>query len=49
MLGLDLRLSSHAMFGVRTYFDYYPFGDPTMGDFGDTGGFHLMGRIGFRL
>ncbi len=49
MAGVDLNLPGRFVPGVRAYFDYLPFGDPTVGDFGDTGGLHLMGRVGFRL
>jgi hypothetical protein len=47
--GLDIDVSERLILGARTYFDYFPSGDPTAGDFGDTGGFHFVGRLGFKL
>lgn len=47
--GFDLAVSRKTALGVRAYFDYFYTGDPTLGDLGDTGGLHIMGRIGFSL
>ena len=47
--GLDVDVSERLVLGAHTYFDYFPSGDPTVGDFGDTGGFHFVGRLGFKL
>lgn len=47
--GIDFKASKNTILGFRLYYDYHMSGDPTRGDFGDTGGFHLMGRLGFIL
>ena len=47
--GADINLSQKVVLGARTYFDYYPLGDPSTGDFGDTGGFHFVARLAFRI
>ena len=46
MTGLDLHVSDAVVFGGRFYFDYHPLGDPSTGDFGDTGGYHFTFRLG---
>lgn len=49
MTGFDIAVSGRTALGFRVYFDYFYTGDPKLGDLGDTGGFHFMGRIGYRL
>ena len=46
MAGLDYHLSHSIVMGGRFHFDYHPLGDPTVGDFGDTGGYHFTFRLG---
>lgn len=47
--GLDLWLTTGIKFSPQVDFTYFPFGDPTTGDFGDTGGFYLGLGIGFKI
>ncbi len=44
-LGVDMRLGPQWSLGGRVCYDYFPFGDPTRGDFGDTGGVYFLGSI----
>jgi hypothetical protein len=46
MTGIDVDLSQTFVLGGRFYFDYHPLGDPSTGDFGDTGGYHFTFRLG---
>ena len=48
-VGLDLPVSERILLGIRSYFDYYPYGDPTVGKLGDTGGFRFVARLGFKI
>ena len=48
-IGLDFLISKKVIIGFRSYLDYHLGEDPTRGAFGDTGGFHFMGRFGFLL
>jgi len=47
--GLDLWINSGFKISPHVDFTYFPFGDPTTGDFGDTGGFYFVLGMGFRL
>ena len=49
LTGFDFSIKPRYVVGFRAYFDYFYTGDPTTGAFGDTGGFHLMGRFGYLL
>lgn len=50
--GIDLWILSAFKLSPNIGFHYFPyflFGDPTRGDFGDTGGFMFSASLGFRL
>lgn len=47
--GIDLWILSGFKISPSVGFHYFPFGDPTTGDFGDTGGFMFSASLGFRL
>ena len=47
--GIDLWILSGIKLSPSVGFNYFPFGDPTKGDFGDTGGFMFSVSLGFRL
>jgi len=46
ILGGDILLTRSIFFGIRASLDRHFFGDPQMGEFGDTGGFNFGGGIG---
>ena len=47
--GIDVWVLSRFKLSPSVGFHYFPFGDPTTGDFGDTGGFMFSASLGFRL
>jgi len=47
--GIDLWILSGIKVSPNVGFNYFPFGDPTRGDFGDTGGFMFSVSLGFKL
>ena len=47
--GIDIWVLSRIKLSPHVGFIYFPFGDPTTGDFGDTGGFMFSASLGFRL
>ena len=49
MAGVDIHLSRSIVMGGRFHFDYHPFGDPSVGEFGDTGGYHFTFRLGHKF
>src|SRR4030067_3502833 len=44
--GIDLWFADNFRMSPHIGFTYFPLGDPTRGDFGDTGGFFFFLRIG---
>jgi hypothetical protein len=49
MAGVDFHVSNAIVLGARGYFDYHPLGDPSVGEFGDTGGYHFTFRLGHKF
>ncbi len=49
LLGADLPEVKPVSVGVHVYFDHHFMGDTSRGAFGDTGGLHLMGSLGYWL
>lgn len=47
--GVDIWILNGLKIFPNVGFNYFPFGDPTRGDFGDTGGFMYSASVGFRL